>query len=259
MNARRSFDQAAEYYDKTRPLHDSGVEIKALLDEAGAGARILEVGTGTGRISIPLLERGANLIGCDLSMKMLARQRVKYPATRLVQTDAAFLPFPSEDFNTVLVVHVLHLIGMWREALREIRRVLRPGGVFLHVSTYEAVGRSIRGEVREHWRGWLTAQGLDMRHPGAQTSEEVRAELKSMNARLREVDVTRFSHVYTLRLELDRYENRIFSETWSVPEALYHASLAELREWVSREFGDLDKQIEETNRFVFDVVHFDVP
>jgi ubiquinone/menaquinone biosynthesis C-methylase UbiE len=257
MNTSRSFDQAAEYYDKTRPLHDSGVEIQSLLDAAGKGMCILEVGTGTGRISIPLAERGADLVGCDLSSKMLSRQREKYPAARLVRSDAAFLPFPSKHFDAVLVVHVMHLIGLWREALHEIKRVLRPGGVFLHVSTYEVVGKSPRAEMRQYWRNWLTAQGLDMRHPGAQTGDEVRTELRSMEARIREVDVKHFSFAYTPRIELDRYANRVFSDTWSVPDALYQASLADLRDWAMKEFGDLDQQLEETNRFVFDVVNFD--
>ncbi len=153
MNSSRSFDQAAESYDQTRPLFDvtADVGIRALLEAAGPGARILEVGTGTGRISIPLLERGADLVGCDLSAKMLARQREKYPSARLLQSDAVFLPFPSGHFDVVMVVHVMHLIGPWREALREFKRVLRTGGAFLNVSTYTAVGKSIRGISFGFW------------------------------------------------------------------------------------------------------------
>src|SRR6185436_8101814 len=100
MNTSRSFDVAADIYDQTRPLFEAtaDVGIQSLLDAAGLEARILEVGTGTGRISIPLMERSADLIGCDLSAKMLARQREKYPAARLVQSDAVFLPFSARYF-----------------------------------------------------------------------------------------------------------------------------------------------------------------
>src|SRR5512141_477354 len=116
MNTSRSFDQAAEFYDKTRPLVEATAEvgIRSLLDAAGEGVPFLEVGTGTGRISIPMLERSADLIGCDISPKMLSRQREKYPTARLVQSDASSLPFPSGSFGAVLVVHVMHLIGPWR-------------------------------------------------------------------------------------------------------------------------------------------------
>ena len=259
MNTSRSFDQAADSYDKTRPLFDvtADVGIRALLDAAGEGARILEVGTGTGRISIPLLERGADLIGCDLSAKMLGRQREKYPAARLVQSDAVFLPFSSGQFDCVLVVHVMHLIGPWREALGEFRRVLKAGGAFLNVSTYSTVGQSDRVQMRDHWRKGLESQGVDVRHPGAQSGEELKNELRSLGAQLKEVEVVRFAHIYTLREELNRYESRVYSDTWSVPDAVYQASLAELRLWTEHEFGDLNSEHEETSRFVFDVASFD--
>jgi ubiquinone/menaquinone biosynthesis C-methylase UbiE len=258
MKASRSFDRAAEIYDQTRPLFEASVEkgMGALLEAAGEGARILEVGTGTGRISIPLLERGANLVGCDLSRRMLSRQREKYPAARLVQSDAATLPFPANHFEAVLVVHVMHLIGPWKEALREFKRALKPGGVFLNVGTNESVGKSIRRKIRIHWRDWLKSQGVEVGHPGPQSHDELREELRSLGARIKEVEVICFPHVFTLRSQLERYEARVGSATWSVPEGLYQASLADLRNWVVREYGDLDQEIEETNRFVFDAAYF---
>jgi len=258
MKASRSFDRAAEVYDQTRPLFDatSDVGIQSLMDAAGEGGLILEVGAGTGRISIPLLERGADLIGCDLSEKMLARQRDKYPAARLVRSDAVFLPFPSNHFNVILTVHVMHLIGPWREALREFKRVLREDGVFLNVRTYEAVGEATRWRIRDHWRSWLEERGMDIRHPGAQNDGETCVELQSMGARIEEVEVVRYTHRFTLRVLLELYANRVFSDTWSVPEALYQESLTALRNWVEGEFGDLDMEREDTVRFVYDAAYF---
>ena len=259
MTTSRSFDQAAEVYDNTRPLFEASanVGLQSLLEAAGQDARILEVGTGTGRISIPLLERGADLVGCDLSAKMLLRQREKYPAARLLQSDAVFLPFPSALFDALLTVHVMHLIGPWREALREFRRVLREGGILLNVRTYEMVNKAIRWRIRDHWRKWLKTHGVDIRHPGAQDEEELRAELRGMGARLEEVEVVRYTHRFSLRVILEHYGNRVFSDTWSIPEDLYQASLDELRDWVAHEYGDLDAKREETVRFVYDAVFFD--
>ena len=71
------------------------------------------------------------------------------------------------------------------------------------------------------------------------------------------MEVVRFQHDYNVRTELDRYQRRVFSDTWSVPEAIYQASLSELGDWAMHEFGDLDREIEETNRFVFDVAYFE--
>ena len=259
MNTSRSFDRAADSYDNTRPLFDATAEvgIQSLLDAAVEGARFLEVGTGTGRISIPLLERGADLIGCDLSEKMLMRQREKYPAARLVESDAVFLPFASGHFDAVLTVHVMHLIGPWREALREFKRVLKAGGVLLNVTTYAAVGESIRDTMRGHWRSWLKAHAVDTHHPGAQNKEERHAELLSMGARLQELEVIRFALPFTLRVELERYSGRVSSDTWSVPEEIFQESLTDLQSWVEHEYGDLDQGREDKVRFVFDIASFD--
>jgi len=139
MSTSRSFDRAANIYDQTRPLLEPIAThgLQAILDIIGPNARVLDVGTGTGRISVPLLERGVDLIGCDLSAQMLKRLQEKYPAARIAQADASQLPFPAHRFDAVLTVHVLHLIPPWREALREFRRMLVPGGVYLNVRTWD--------------------------------------------------------------------------------------------------------------------------
>ncbi len=149
MNSSRSFDRAASFYDQTRPFRESIAKpgVQAILDITGPKARILDVGTGTGRISIPVLKQGLDLIGCDLSSKMLMRLQEKFPSARIAQSDASALPFPSACFDIVLTAHVLHLIPTWREALREFQRVLVPGGAYLNLKTWANVGISIRAEV----------------------------------------------------------------------------------------------------------------
>jgi ubiquinone/menaquinone biosynthesis C-methylase UbiE len=78
MSKSRSFDRAADIYDQTRPLFEPIAKhgLQAILDITGPNARILDVGTGTGRISVPLLERGMDLIGCDISSAMLSLTQV---------------------------------------------------------------------------------------------------------------------------------------------------------------------------------------
>ena len=46
--------------------------------------------------------------------------------------DMTALPFPDASFDVVVAVHVFHLVRAWRQAVDEVLRVLRPGGVFLH-------------------------------------------------------------------------------------------------------------------------------
>jgi ubiquinone/menaquinone biosynthesis C-methylase UbiE len=260
MKTSRSFDRAATIYDQTRlllgPIEKHGLQ--AILDITGPTARILDVGTGTGRISIPLLAHGANLIGCDLSGKMLIRLHEKFPSARIAQSDASLLPFPGDSFDVVLTVHVMHLIAPWREALREFRRVLLPGGAYLNVKTWEPVGISIRGQVRKFWRHWLDAQGLDARLPGVQDDEEFLQELRLLDAHLTEVEVIRFPLPFTLREELERIESRVYSDTWNIPDDIFDNSLRALRSWVDHQYGDLDQQREDEVRFAIEVARFEV-
>jgi ubiquinone/menaquinone biosynthesis C-methylase UbiE len=120
----RSFDRAADYYDQTRELPEPIATrgIPALLQHIAPHGKILDVGTGTGRISVPLLRLGADVIGIDLSLNMLGKLRQKYPAAQVAQADAARLPFAARRFDAVLTTHVMHLIGPWRESLREYQR-----------------------------------------------------------------------------------------------------------------------------------------
>lgn len=259
MNTSQSFDPAASIYDQTRPLPELAAThgIQAILDIAGPEAYILDAGTGTGRISVPLLQRGARLVGCDLSLKMLRRLQGKFLSAQLSQADAVFLPFPANTFDALLTVHVMHLVGPWREALREFRRVLKPGSKYLDIHTYEPIGTSIRQQLREFWRSWVTAREVYVRHPGVQNRLEFVQELESMNASVTEVEVLRYTHTYNLREELERYRARVFSDTWRVPEDIFEASLQELRAWIIGTYGSLDEQVQDEVRFVIDVVRFE--
>lgn len=258
MSKSRSFDRAASYYDQTRPFPEPIAQagMQAIFDLIGQEARVLDVGTGTGRISIPLLERGMDLIGCDLSGKMLRRLQEKLPSARIAQTDASQLPFPTDSFDAVMTAHILHLIPTWREALREFQRVLKPEGTYLNLKTWEVTGVSIRAHMREAWRSWLGTQGVDARLPGVQGSEEFLAELRSMGAQMSAVEVIRYPLVYTLREDLERFASRIYSDSWDVPDDVFDGSLKELRAWAEAEYGDLDQPREDEVRFTIDIARF---
>jgi ubiquinone/menaquinone biosynthesis C-methylase UbiE len=251
MNNSRSFDRAANYYDQTRPFLEPVAKkgSQAILDIIGPNARILDVGTGTG---LSTRWSAADLVGCDLRRRCCSTGT----SARIAQADASRLPFPTAHFDAVLTAHVLHLIPSWREALGEFRRVLAPGGAYLNLKTWEVVGVSIRSQMREFWRSWLEARGVDARLPGVRNSAEFLQELESMGAQLDLVEVLRYPLIYTLREELARFESRIYSDAWEVPDAIFDASLKELRTWIDHEYGDLDQTHEEEVRFSIDVARF---
>jgi phosphatidylethanolamine/phosphatidyl-N-methylethanolamine N-methyltransferase len=109
----------------------------ALLD-LFAGAKLLEVGIGTG-LSLPLLNRGVQITGIDLSEKMLeqARKRVdalKLDNVRLMKMDATRLEFEDGSFDRVYAAYFISTVPDALEVVREMKRVCRPGGylVFLN-------------------------------------------------------------------------------------------------------------------------------
>lgn len=258
MNTSQSFDRAAGIYDQTRPLPEptGTLGIQAILDITGPEALILDAGTGTGRISIPLIERGVRLVGCDLSRKMLTRLQEKFSSAPLARADIAYLPLSTHYFDALLTVHVMHLVGPWREALREFRRVLKPSGAYLNIRTYEPVGISVREQIRAFWRSWVTARGGYVQLPGVQNRAEFLHELRGMGANIMEVEVVRYTHTYTLQEELERYQNRVYSDMWNIPDGIYEASLQELRARLARDYDRLDGTVEDEVRFAIDVVRF---
>ena len=253
------FDRAVSYYDQTRDLPDeiARAGIQALLDQLQAHryARLLEVGAGTGRISIPLLERGAPLIGVDLSRAMLQRQHAKYAAARLAQADAVDLPFNNRFFDGLVTIHVLHLVGAWRAALREFARVLKPGGVYINSWNWHSPG-DIDARVRDYWRSRVEALGGDWRRPGIQSREELLGEVRDMGATVNELTVVRFFPQITAAEVVEGISQRIFSDTWNVPDDLFAASVSDMRAWAKATLGDLHRPQLVERRFLLDVVRF---
>jgi ubiquinone/menaquinone biosynthesis C-methylase UbiE len=257
MTTSRSFDRAAGFYDQTRDLPEPVAThgLPALLKFIAPHGKILDVGTGTGRISVPLLRLGADVIGVDLSLNMMAKLREKYPASRLAQADASRLPCRSQQFDAVLTMHVMHLVAPWRAALREYHRVLKPGGVYIDSTQWHDQTSPLR-RIRDQWHTLIEAQGAQWRRPGAQNPDEISAELNTMGAQLEEVEVLRYYSSSTPRGALAQIRSRVCSDAWDVPKEVFEATFKEITAWTKKEFKDLDKPISTERRFVLRITKF---
>ncbi|WP_233550976.1 class I SAM-dependent methyltransferase [Amnibacterium setariae] len=102
----------------------------ALLDATvvGAGARLLDVGCGSGELLRIAADRGALVAGCDPAPGMLALARRAAPEAALREAGVEDLPWPDGSFDVVTAVNALHLADDEEGALAELRRVLVPGG-----------------------------------------------------------------------------------------------------------------------------------
>jgi len=121
-----SFDRVADVYDKTRSFPPRIMKrvVKALTEELEGCRTILDAGVGTGRYAILLQNSGFELVGIDVSRKMLQKAKQKGVAN-LHLADARYLPFNDLYFDATVCNHVLHLIQEWKTVLREITRVTR--------------------------------------------------------------------------------------------------------------------------------------
>jgi ubiquinone/menaquinone biosynthesis C-methylase UbiE len=110
---------------------------------AGATGPVLELGCGTGRVSLPLARAGVNLVGIDRSEPMLARARRRllksshphiHESLRLIRGDIRALPFADHSFRMVLAPYgILQSLIRPRDltaTLASVARVLAPGGTF---------------------------------------------------------------------------------------------------------------------------------
>ena len=132
------FDSIAPSYDKLNHILSFGVDKswrrKLLRRVKNAGAhRVLDLACGSGDVSIALNKAGFEVVGADISNGMLDIARQKSAgAIVFVWGDAAHLPFESASFDAVTISFGIRNFDKLDECVREICRVLKPGGS-LHV------------------------------------------------------------------------------------------------------------------------------
>ncbi|TDP94784.1 methyltransferase family protein [Labedaea rhizosphaerae] len=124
-------------YDVVHRLFRVGRVHEEMIERAGltAGQRVLDIGCGTGNLLRATATRrpDVELSGLDPDPKALARARRKVKKARLERGFAQELPYPDDSFDRVFSSLMLHHLDTKSkdEMLAEVRRVLRPGGVFV--------------------------------------------------------------------------------------------------------------------------------
>jgi demethylmenaquinone methyltransferase/2-methoxy-6-polyprenyl-1,4-benzoquinol methylase len=129
---RTMFDRIAPVYDAMNRAMTLGLDRKwrRLTAEAVVtpGARVLDACCGTGDLALADARAGGRVTGVDFSREMLARAERKAPEFDWVQADAAALPFPDASFEAATVGFGIRNLADLEGGLRELARVLVPGG-----------------------------------------------------------------------------------------------------------------------------------
>jgi demethylmenaquinone methyltransferase / 2-methoxy-6-polyprenyl-1,4-benzoquinol methylase len=130
---RRMFDRIAPVYDAMNRVMTAGLDQRwrrATVREAvRPGDRVLDACCGTGDLAVAARAAGAgDIVGVDFSEQMLERARRKAPELEWVQADVLALPFEDASFDSAVVGFGVRNVEDLEAGLRELRRVLRPGG-----------------------------------------------------------------------------------------------------------------------------------
>jgi len=241
-----SFDRAADFYDDTRGFPEGvAADAVALIAKAGdlsAQSRVLEIGIGTGRVALPLAAHtGGRIYGVDVSARMMARIFDKEGGdVAPIQADAARVPIATHSMDALLAVHIFHLLPDFVPVERELRRVLKPGGLLLQCwNTNDGSLREARrladaannSPRTNRWKnaitymedaGWHKA-GDDLQMPFAieQTPQQV----------------------------LDGFSQRKWSSTWPLSDDELARGLDAMRTYLTEKYDDLNAPVTIQNDF----------
>jgi demethylmenaquinone methyltransferase / 2-methoxy-6-polyprenyl-1,4-benzoquinol methylase len=160
-----------DHYDRVGAVMSFGQDPRwrrALVDAITprSGMRILDVATGTGMVAFALAERGATVVGLDQSESMLggakARlQRTPQLADRLsfMLGEAEALPFADGEFDALSFTYLLRYVDDPAATMRELVRVIKPGGRIAMVEFGVPGDPTLRGLWRIHTRTGLPLLG----------------------------------------------------------------------------------------------------
>jgi demethylmenaquinone methyltransferase/2-methoxy-6-polyprenyl-1,4-benzoquinol methylase len=151
---RAMFDRIVPVYDVMNRVMTAGLDRRwrnlAAASVVRPGDRVLDACCGTGEFAIADARAGGRVTALDFSQRMLDRARKKAPELEWVLGDLLALPFPDGTFDAATVGFGVRNLPEVEPGLRELRRVLRPGGRLACLEITRP-----RGVLRPFFRLWF--------------------------------------------------------------------------------------------------------
>jgi SAM-dependent methyltransferase len=157
------FDDCVDHYASERerlPYFRAQIEIMLSMLARESAGTVLDIGCAAGAEIPALRSLGHNVIGADLSEKMVQQCRQRFANDRAVQVlcaEADRLPIQANSVDHVVCLGVFEFLGDHSRGLKEIARVLRPGGVLVlaipsALSVYNISERAVAATIGPLWR-----------------------------------------------------------------------------------------------------------
>lgn len=152
-------------------------EVEKDIEKLPKGAKVLDLGSGTGHLCDYIHKKGFEVIGVEPSAEMLKLARENFPGITFAEGISIQVPFPDNTFDYVVSIEVLRYLNPddVAKTYNEIKRVLKPGGCFhvTHVNRYaldfyfifyylDRFFKRLRGQKFYHY-GYFTTPGKEER------------------------------------------------------------------------------------------------
>jgi ubiquinone/menaquinone biosynthesis C-methylase UbiE len=252
----KSFDRVAHCYDETRGMPPAVTTqvadaIAEALQQLGPRPRLLEVGIGTGRIAVPLAERGIGVTGLDIAPGMVAVLRQKRPDIGVMFAEAARPPLKPHSFDALLFVHVLHLVPDPVATMRATLPLVRPGGMIVRGNEHrpdgsldEQLGDLLYDTTRE-------VLGIDIHRRGNYDAgvRAFDAALRAAGCAIEERTVAKWDVPLTGRQVQDGLLAKNNSGSWQIPDDRLQELHDALEPRIAALMGGMDVSRPATRRF----------
>ena len=255
-------DQAASFDKRAAIPAAAGESVAAAVAEIAGlrrGDKLLEVGAGTGMLSLPLIRRPIRYVGFDRSPAMLAvfREKVEQAQLRaeLLVADGNGR-WPAEDGSVAAIfsARAIHLIEV-DHAAAETRRVLRLGGGWLILGRVRRPNDSVMTTLRHHMRKLLAEEGYSGRDHAAHV-EALFSALEAVGGERVEPRVAaRWRRRHAPLDSITAWRGRKGFAGYDIPEEVKERVLDRLRAWAEERYGNLEAPLEQEEFFELDAIH----